>query len=401
MWYTVMKAARYLILSLALPERIHVQQGKVMMLKAPTLSLAVEEEYQWISPETGELKAVVIQRLTPEGTLWRRFTPEADRFVDELLPTIPRVRTVQELEFVLSQQRKAIIERAETQGLQVLVAGTHPFSLWNDPEEALIARFRGTIRTLDEMLPRLLFFGLTVQVGIEDRNLAVDMMDVVRYMMPHILAISASSPFWRGEDTGLQSFRSTLLDNVPRSGIPDRFRTWSAYQRFLTSMVRTHSVERITDVWWDVRVHPILPVLEFRVCDANPRLLDVLALAALFQALAAWQWDLRRHNLTFRLYHGDLIKENRWRAARYGLDTKLIDFGKQEEVPAKSLIRELLHLVIEYADALNARHYLERIYTILEIGTSATRQRRVATETGSLLNVVKHLVIETAQDVDA
>jgi len=254
-------------------------------------------------------------------------------------------------------------------------------------------------RALEPMVHRMLFFSMHVHVGVEDRHLAIDMMNVVRYMLPHVLAVSASSPFWRGENTGLKSFRAILIDDVPRSGMPDFFRSWSTYRRLIRSMLNTKSMVEDTDIWWDVRVHPRLPVLDFRICDANPRAVDVLALAALFQALVAWLWDLRRRNLTFRVYHGDLIKENRWRASRYGLDTKLVDFGKREEVPARSLVRELLYLVMEQAETLDSRSYLERIYTVLESGNSADRQVRVFETEGTLAAVVDHLVAETAQDV--
>ncbi len=366
------------------------------MIQPPSLSLAVEEEHQWIDPDTREMKGFLLQRITSDGMVWREYDPRHDAFRDELVGSVVRMRTLSELESLLQERRYIVHQRAKRRGLLVLSAGTHPFTSWHDPVEALAERFRGTVGTLDSMIARLLFFGLTVQIGVEDRNLAVDIMNVSRYMMPHVLAVSASSPFWRGEATGLQSFRATLLENVPRAGVPDRFRTWSAYHRYLTSMRKTNSIAHITDIWWDVQVHPEMPVLEFRVCDANPRLEDVLALVALLQAIVAWLWDLRRRNLTFRIYHGDLIQENRWRAARYGLDTKLIDFGKEEEIPARSLLRELLHLVMGYAEQLDSWRYLERIYSILELGNSAQRQLRVYERSGSLKDVVDHLVTETA-----
>ncbi|NPA91005.1 MAG: YbdK family carboxylate-amine ligase [Chloroflexi bacterium] len=365
------------------------------MLQPPSLSLAVEEEYQWIDPPTGELRGFLLQRLTDEGMVWREFDPKKGTFRDEIVGSIVRMSSLTELESLLQERRYIVKQRAERRGYQVMVAGTHPFTSWHDPVEALSERFRGTVGTLDAMISRLLFFGLTVQIGVEDRNFAVDVMDVARYMMPHVLAISASSPFWRGEDTGLQSFRATLLENVPRTGVPDRFRTWSAYHRFLQSMLKTHSMNHIADIWWDVQVHPTMPVVEFRIADANPRLDDVLAFVALFQALVAWLWDLRRRNLSFRIYHGDLIQENRWRAARYGLDTKLIDFGKEREFWARSLLREFLYLLTGYAEQLDSWTYLERIYSIVELGNSATRQLRVYRETHSLHAVVNHLVQET------
>ena len=368
------------------------------MIQAPSLTLAVEEEYQFVHPETRSLERVLLQRFTSDGTFWREVTSDG-LGAPHPGTEVPRVRYVADLDVILKEQRALIFENAEREGLEVVVAGTHPFASWHDPDEALVARYNRQEQLMDAMIARLLFFNMNVQVGVEDRNLAVDIMDVSRYMMPHILAISASSPFWRGEDTGLKSVRSVLMENVPRSGMPDRFRSWSAYRRFINSMLRTESMAAETHVWWDVRVHPILPVIEFRVCDANPRLVDVLALVALFQALVAWLWDLRRRNLTFRLYHGDLIKENRWRAARYALDMPLIDFGKREELPARSLVRELLHLVMDYAEDLGSRSYLERIYTILETGTSADRQKRVYEQRRNLQDVVDHLVQETRQDV--
>ncbi len=368
------------------------------MVQAPSLTLAVEEEYQFVHPETRALERVLLQRITRDGVAWREITRNGlDAPRSEA--TVPRVRHIADLDIVLKEQRARVFEMAEREGLEIAVSGTHPFASWHDPDEALVARYNRQGQFMDVMIAHLLFFNMNVQVGVEDRNLAVDIMDVSRYMMPHILAISASSPFWRGEDTGLKSVRSVLMENVPRSGMPDRFRSWSAYRRFIDSMLRTHSMTAETHVWWDVRVHPVLPVIEFRVCDANPRLVDVLALAALFQALVAWLWDLRRKNLTFRLYHGDLIKENRWRASRYALDMPLIDFGKREELPARSLLRELLHLVMDYAEDLGSRTYLERIYTILETGTSADRQKRVYEQNRRLTDVVDHLVQETRQDV--
>ncbi len=368
------------------------------MVQAPSLTLAVEEEYQFVHPETRALERVLLQRIAADGLFWREITPTglgAPRHDRD----VPRVRRVADIESILKEQRSQVFKMAEREGLEVAVAGTHPFASWHDPDEALVARYNRQDQLMDMMIARLLFFNMNVQVGVEDRNLAVDIMDVSRYMMPHILAISASSPFWRGEDTGLKSVRSVLMENVPRSGMPDRFRSWSAYRRFIDSMLRTGSMTAETHVWWDVRVHPTLPVIEFRVCDANPRLLDVIALIALFQALVAWLWDLRRRNLTFRLYHGDLIKENRWRASRYALDMPLIDFGKREELPARSLVRELLHLIMDYAEDLGSRTYLERIYTILETGTSADRQKRVYEKHQDLREVVHHLVQETRQDV--
>ncbi len=370
------------------------------MLKPPSLWLAVEEQYQFIDPETREMPAFLLTNLSPTGITWREFRRERDDVVTWSTDEPAAVAKVSELEGLLLERRHRVFQEAAKEGYRVAIAGTHPLATWQSAAQAPKQRFHGTLRHLQvEAAPRLLFFTLHVQVGVEDLNLAVDIMNVVRYMLPHILAVSASSPFWQGENTGLKSYRAILSDALPRSGIPDQFGSWGSYQRLAKSLIKTNSIGGEEDLWWDVRISPARHAIDFRICDANPRLRDVLALAALFQSLVAWLWDLRRRNLTFRTYHGDLIKENRWLAARYGLDTTLVDFGKREHVPARSLLREMLYLVMDHGERLGNRPYLERIYTILETGTSADRQLAVYERTGSLSAVVDHLVEETAEDV--
>ena len=367
------------------------------MLNPPSLSLSVEEQYQFIQPDTRALSAFLLSRRTEEGLYWREFRADsglADRWQTTAPPVVTRVADLAE---IVAQRRQTVIARAAQQGWRVAIAGTHPFASWSAVEPIFAERFHGVLGNVDSTTSRLLFFSLHVQVGVEDLNLAVDSMNVVRYLMPHFLAISASSPFWEGEDTGLRSYRAVLIDGLPRAGIPDQFSSWGSYRRLIDALLKTNSMAEDIDVWWDVRVHPRLPLLDCRVCDANPRLMDVLALAALFQAVVAWLWDLRRRNLTFRIYHGDLSKENRWRAARYGLDAALIDFGKQEALPARTLLRELFYLIMEYAEQLDSWRYLEPLFSVVETGNSAERQLRVYRETGSLTAVVDQLIAETAQ----
>ncbi len=370
------------------------------MLKPPSLWVAVEEQYQFIEPESRGMPAFLLTNLSPTGITWREFRQDRDD-VKTWVTEEPAVATqISELENMLRARRRRVFRKASEEGLKVAIAGTHPFATWRSAHQAPKQRFHGVLRNLKvEASPRLMFFTLHVQVGVEDLNLAVDIMNVSRYMLPHILAVSASSPFWQGENTGLKSYRAILSDALPRSGIPDQFSSWGSYRRLAKSLIKTNSIGGEEDLWWDVRISPARHAIDFRVCDANPRLRDVLALAALFQALVAWFWDLRKRNLTFRMYHGDLIKENRWLAARYGLDTDLVDFGKRENVPARSLLRELLYLVMGAAERLGNRAYLERIHTILETGTSADRQLKVYESTGSLTAVVDHLTEETAEGV--
>ena len=209
---------------------------------------------------------------------------------------------------------------------------------------------------MQELAQQLLIFGTHVHIGIEDPEFLIDAMNVARYFMPHVLCLSTSSPFWMGADTGLKSYRSIIFRNFPRTGIPPRFDSYADFQHYVDVMVKTHSIPDGSKVWWDVRPNPKYPTLEFRICDVCTRVDEAVCIAAIFQALIYKLWKLRRDNLTFRVYPTALIEENKWRAVRYGLDGKLIDFGKEQELPARELIRELLDWFIgDVVDELGSR----------------------------------------------
>ncbi len=253
---------------------------------------------------------------------------------------------------------------------------------------------------LQEVAQQTLVFCMHVHVGIEDREFMIDTMNVVRYFLPHLLALSTSSPFWMGRNTGLKSYRSIIWNNFPRTGIPRTFESWSEYEQLVDTMVKTGSMEEGSKIWWDLRHHWKYPTLEFRVCDICTRVDEAICLAALFQAIVAKLWKLRRDNLTFRSYPLELIQENKWRAVRYGLDGKLIDFGKQQEIPARDLIREIVEwFVDDVVDDLGSRREVEYAFTILDEGTSADRQVAVFERTGDLKDVVDHLIAETSDGV--
>jgi glutamate---cysteine ligase / carboxylate-amine ligase len=218
-------------------------------------------------------------------------------------------------------------------------------------------------------------------------------------MLPHVLALSTSSPFWLGVQTGLKSYRSEVFTRMPRTGIPDHFESDSSFQHYVALLVETGCIDDGKKIYWDVRPHPFFPTLEFRICDIPTRVDDTIAIAALFQALVAKFNRLLDQNLTFRLHHKMLIEENKWRAVRYGLDGKMIDFGKGKEVPIRDLIRELLDFVDEVVDDLGSRQEIEHVYTILERGTSADEQLRRWRETGDIKAVVDHLVQMTMDNV--
>ncbi|MEE8267716.1 MAG: carboxylate-amine ligase, partial [Gemmatimonadales bacterium] len=285
-------------------------------------------------------------------------------------------------------------------GLRIAAAGSHPFSSWLAQDITPLDRYAGVREDLQEVAQQTLVFGMHVHVGIEDREFMIDTMNVVRYFLPHLLCLSTSSPFWMGRNTGLKSYRSILWNNFPRTGIPRAFGSWSEYQQLVDTLVHTGSMEEGSKIWWDLRPHWKYPTLEFRVCDICTRVDEAICLAALFQAIVAKLWKLRRDNLTFRTYPLDLIQENKWRAVRYGLDGKLIDFGKQEEIPARDLIRELVEWFLDdVVDELGSRREVEYALTILEEGTSADRQVAVFERTGDLKAVVDHLIAETADGV--
>ncbi len=364
-----------------------------MAIPKPTLTVGIEEEYQIVDPETRELKSYITQFLD-KGTRvsHREVKPEFMQSQVELGTEV--CKNIAELHTELAQQRGAILDLAEEQGLTIVSAGTHPFSRWVDQDITPKQRYAGLLEEMQAVAQRLLIFGMHVHIGIEDRDFAIDAMNVMRYMVPHISALATSSPFWNGRNTGLKSYRSVLFSDLPRTGLPDHFPDWASFEKFIGSLVNTGCIPNGSKIWWDVRPHWQFPTIEFRMCDACTTIDEAIAIAALLQAIVAWLWDLRQKNMTFRQYRRDLIEENRWRAIRYGLDGKLIDWGKEEELPARWLIRELLRLVDPYVEELGSRPYIEPIYTILEHGSSADRQLRVYKESGGDFKAVVDLLIE-------
>ncbi len=246
----------------------------------------------------------------------------------------------------------------------------------------------------------LLIFGVHVHVGIPDLERRIQIMNAARYFLPHVLALTTSSPFWLGHNTGLKSYRSEVFKKFPRTEIPDNFESYSQFQSYVDLLVKMNCIQDGSKIWWDVRPHYKFPTLEFRVCDIPTRVDDTVAVAALFQAIVAKLHKLIDSNLGWRIYHRRLILENKWRAIRYGLDGKLLDLGKQKEVPVRDLILELLEFVDEVVDPLGSRKEIEHIHTILQRGTSADEQLRVYEESGHDFNaVVEMLMKNTLENV--
>src|SRR5215210_4343360 len=366
-------------------------------MKAPSLTLGIEEEYQIIDPETRELKSYITEILKGDSLILEEVKPELHQSMVEIGTRV--CRTPADARNELIRLRGKVMELAGRSGLVIAAAGTHPFSSWLTQEITPMERYMGVREDLAELAQQLLIFGTHVHIGIEDRDFLIDAMNVARYFVPHLLCLSTSSPFWCGRNTGLKSYRSIIFRHFPRSGIPPRFGSWDEYDTMVETMVKTRCIPDGSKIWYDARPNHRFPTLEFRSCDVCTRVDEAVCVAAIFQAIVAKLWKLRRDNMTFRTYPTELIEENKWRAVRYGLDGKLLDLGKQREVPARDLIRELLDFVDPVLDELESRKEVEHIHTILERGTSADEQKRVFNETGDLKAVVDRLIELTIENV--
>src|SRR6202007_1542505 len=278
--------------------------------------------------------------------------------------------------------RRDMIALAHENGLLLAAGATPPFFDWRTQEIYPDERYQALVEDLQLVARANLIFGLHVHIGVEDREAAILLMNSARYFLPHLLALSANSPFWLGMNTGLKSYRCKVFDKFPRTNIPDSYSSWAEYENFVNLLIKTNCIDNAKKIWWDIRPHPFFNTLEFRVCDIPMRVEETIALAALIQATIAKLYKLHSRNQGFRLYRRALIMENKWRAARYGLDGKLIDFGKQKEVPARDLIYEYLDFVDDVADELGSRDELNYIHEILRRGSGADRQLQVYRETG-------------------
>jgi glutamate---cysteine ligase / carboxylate-amine ligase len=357
-------------------------------------TLGVEEEFQIVDPDTWELCSHVSDLLASSAPAL------GDQIRRELHQSIVEVGTricadARELSDEIMRLRRDVVTSAERVGLRIAAAGTHPFSSWMDQVLSPGERYQSIVEELQQLARSLLIFGLHIHVAVPDRQSTIELMNEACYFLPHLLALSTSSPFWRGRDTGLKSYRTTVFRRFPRTGIPDRFDSWTDYEEYLNLLVELKCIDDGKKLWWDLRPHPTFGTLEFRVCDVPTSPRATVALAALAQAIVVKLYRLRRNNLGFRIYSRALIEENKWRAARWGIDGKLIDFGQRKEIAMRDLTRELLAFVDDVVDELGSRREVEYVNTIVQEGTSADRQLQVYRETGDLKAVVRWIVEET------
>ena len=368
-----------------------------MASMAHPLTIGIEEEFQIVRAD-GELQAHI-------DTLLASAKPVLGEDVKaEMLQSVVEVGTkicsgVAEAREEVLRLRGTLTTLLEPEGMRIASAGTHPFSHWQDQRITELDRYKMIEDEMQDVVRELLIFGMHVHVGIDDPQSRIEVVNEARYFLPHLLALSTSSPFWLRRATGLKSYRSVVWSRFPRTGIPPEFGSHEEFSNYVDLLVRTRCIDNGKKIWWDLRPHWQYPTIEFRVCDACTKVDEVLCIAALIQAICAKLLKLRSQNLGFRKYLPTLISENKWRAMRYGIDGKLIDFGKLAEVPMRDLALELLEFVDDVVDELESRKEVEYVHTLLREGTSADRQLRVYEQTGSLQAVIDHLAAETVQGV--
>ena len=342
----------------------------------PSFTVGIEEEYLLVDRTTLDLVEV------PEALMAECVAALGDQVSPEFLRCQIEVgtrvcATIADARADLKRLRSTIAELSQKHGLTPLAVSCHPTADWKDQVHTDKERYNTLQHDLAGVVRRMLISGCHIHVGIEDDDLRIDLMNQASYFLPHLLALSCSSPFWQGEDTGLASYRLTVFDNLPRTGLPPQLESHASYRRAVDAIVKTGAIEDATKIWWDLRPSDRFPTLESRICDMCPHLNDVLAIAALTQCLMRMLWRLRTRNQRWRLYDHFLIGENRWRAQRYGTTKGLVDFGRGEIVSFQDLVEEFTHLLAEDADALQCRDELLSARTILDTGNSAERQRQV------------------------
>lgn len=374
-----------------------------------SLTIGIEEEYLLVDPVTRDLAA------SPDGSFLTNCRSElGDHVSPEFLQCQVEIGTpvcsgVKEARRHLTASRAAIRRNAAKCGMTVIAASTHPFAQWGAQEITHVERYEKLERDMQGAIRRMLICGMHVHAAIEDPDARIDVMNQVRYFLPHLLALSTSSPFWLGERMGLHCSRLGIWYGMPRTGIPDSFDGWGEYQRFVAALVEAGVMEDATKLWWDIRPSARYPTLELRITDVCTRVEDALTIAALYQCLIRMLLRLRRQNLRWRLYPTELIRENRWLARRHGTGGQLLDLGRGQRTPFAALVEEMIELLTEDAEALDCVEEVRHARAIIKRGTSASVQIATyeeatasgASEHEALRAVVDRLIDETAADLPA
>ncbi len=378
------------------------------MSNEPPFTVGIEEEYLLVDLQTRDLANDPPHSLVEEchQLCGGQVSPEFLRSQIEIGTKV--CRTIPEAKEDLKRLRKTVVEVANRHGLAPIAASTHPFGRTIEQRHTDKDRYVALAKEMGAAARRMLICGMHVHVGLDDNEQRIDLMNQLSYFLPHLLSMSTSSPFWEGEQTGFKSFRLTIFNALPRTGLPERFASWGEYQRHIDTLIRTGLIQDTSKIWWDMRPSWRYPTLETRIMDCCTSVEDSACLAAFVQSTLRMLYRLRRGNQQWRSYPTMLLSENRWRAMRYGFDEGLLDLARAEVVPFAELLEELLALIHEDAVALDCLQEVEHARTILRRGTSAHRQVRVwedakahgASEREALKAVVDWLVRETASGLD-
>ncbi len=380
-----------------------------MSVPDPPLTLGVEEEYQIIDPSSRNLHSYISEFLSQDEERPKRLNLRPELMQSQVEVGSRVCKNVKELKQEVIRLRREVFSMAKQNDLLIAAASTHPFAKWEEQSITEGVRYRELLDDMQRVARGLLIFGMHVHVGfgndLESKNLMIEIMNQARYFIPHLLALSTSSPFWHGYNSGLKSYRSVVFEMLPRTGIPHSFSSWGEYLAFEKTLGKVGSFGKkdpVAKIWWDIRPHPVFNTLEFRIADICTKVDECVCIAALFQALCAKLLKLRKDNLSWRRYRHMHITENKWRAIRYGIRGSLIDFGREESVPFSVLMEELLEILDDVVDDLDCRTEVEFINTIMKEGTSADRQIGVYKAHGgdenrsdALIAVVDSLIEET------
>ena len=359
-------------------------------------TLGIEEEFQILESDTYKLRSQMSKIIDGGKVLLQeRIKEEMHQSMVEMGTNV--CENIHQVRDEVSYLRQQVIKLADAEGLKVAAAGTHPISQWNEQLITPKPRYDELINELKDVARGNLIFGMHVHVAIPSREVGLEILNTVRYFLPHLYALSTNSPFWEGRDTGFKSFRSKVFDKFPRTGIPPYFASVAEYDKFVEILVKTNCLDNAKKIWWDIRLHPFYPTIEFRICDVVMTVDEVTCIAALMQCLVAKLYKMKQKNQTFKNYRRLLLNENKWRAARWGVEAKLIDFGIEEEVPFAQLVNELLEFIDDVVDDLGCRTEVNYVYQMLEQGSGADRQLKVFEETGDLVEVAKYIVAQTSK----
>ena len=360
------------------------------MINYKIFTIGIEEEYMVIDPLTKELISHE-QKIVVEGqkVISEKVKAEMHQAVVEVGTDI--CTTIDDARKDITNLRTTIHQIASSLGYSVAASGTHPFSTWKKQLITDHIRYQEIVNEMQDAARSNLIFGLHIHIGMPSKEMAIHIANSARYFLPHVFALSTNSPFWEGRETGFKSYRTKVFDKFPRTGIPDYFDSYNAYENYVNLLIKTKCIDNAKKIWWDLRVHPFYGTVEFRICDVPLTKDESVGYAALFQCICAKLYKLRSDNLNFMIYPRALVNENKWRASRYGIDGKMIDFGKEVEVNTRSLIMELLDFIDDVVDELGCRDALDNITKIIEKGTGADRQLDVYKKTKDLNAVARYI----------